>query len=300
MTRPGIARRITLAVATLLAVATATACGADSSGPQATDHPVVVASTDVWASVASAVGGDRAEVIALYKSPDGDPHEYEPSSADTARVHDANLIVMNGEHYDAFMETAAEGAEGAKVVAYDARSDRDRGNEHVFYDLAAVADTANQIADKLADIAPVNADYYRGRASDFVGQIGTLRAALDAIKQSHGGTEIAATEPLAATMITDAGLVDAAPAGFQEAVEQGQSPSAADLAKFNDLLSQHRVKALIYNTQAVDSSTQAVLDTARASKIAIVEFTESLPAGVTDYITWQRAQIDALAKALNS
>ncbi|MGB3698945.1 MAG: zinc ABC transporter substrate-binding protein [Gordonia sp. (in: high G+C Gram-positive bacteria)] len=297
MTNSGSARRVLLALIALLTAIVATACSG-SDGPAATDKPVVVTSTDVWAAVARAVGGEHAEVTALYSSPDGDPHEFEPSSADTARVHDANLIVMNGGHYDAFMETASDGAQGRKVVADDVRADKSRGNEHVFYDLAAVADTANAIANDLAEIAPANADYYRARAAEFTGRIDGLRATLAEMKKQHDGTPVASTEPLAAAILTDAGLVEIAPQGFVDAVEHGQSPSAADRAAFDDLLTQRRAKALVYNTQAVDAGTKAVLDVARRSGVPIVEFTETLPAGVTDYIAWQRAQIDALSKAL--
>lgn len=299
MTDTRTARRALLALLALITAVVATACSG-SDGPVATDKPVVVASTDVWAAVASAVGGEHADVTALYSSPDGDPHEFEPSSADTARVLDANLIVMNGGHYDEFIATAAQDAKGSKVIAADVRSDPSRGNEHVFYDLVAVADTAEAIADELAQIAPTNADYYRQRAAEFTGEIDGLKASLAEIKTKHNGQTVAATEPLAVAILADAGLVDAAPEGFVNAVEQGQSPSAADRAKFDDLLSSRTAKVLIYNTQAVDASTKAVLAAAGKAGIPVVEFTETLPAGTTDFIAWQRAQIDALAKALDS
>ncbi|ALG85895.1 metal ABC transporter solute-binding protein, Zn/Mn family [Gordonia phthalatica] len=299
MTETRTARRALLALLALLTAAVATAC-AGSDGPVATDKPVVVTSTDVWAAVASAVGGEHADVRALYSSPDGDPHEFEPSSADTARVQDANLILMNGGHYDEFLAQAAEGAKGAKVVADEVRVDKSRGNEHVFYDLAAVADTAKAVAEELATIAPVNAEHYRANAAKFVEQIDGLRASLADIKKKHAGTEVVSTEPLAVALLTDAGLVDIAPSGFVDAVEEGQSPSAADRATFDDLLTSRRARVLIYNTQAVDSSTKAVLATAGKAGVPVVQFTETLPEGVTDYIAWQRAQIDALAKALNS
>lgn len=292
-------RRTLLSLLALLIATVATAC-TGSDGPAATDRPVVVTSTDVWAAVAAAVGGEHAEVHALYSSPDGDPHEFEPSSADTARVQDANVILMNGGHYDEFLARAAEGARGATVVADEVRTDKSRGNEHVFYDLAAVADTAKALADELAKIAPVNADHYRANAAAFVERIDGLRASLADIKKKHTGTEVASTEPLAVALLTDAGLTDVAPTGFVNAVEEGQSPSAADRATFDDLLSARRVHALIYNTQAVDSSTKAVLATAGRAGVPVVQFTETLPAGVSDYIAWQRTQIDALAKAMNS
>lgn len=299
MTRTGTARRALLALLALLTAAVATACGG-SDDPQATDKPVVITSTDVWAAVATAVGGEHAEVSALYRSPEGDPHEFEPSSADTARVEDANLIVMNGGHYDEFLSHAAEDAKGAQVVAADFSSPNAHGNEHVFYDLAAVASTAKAVANELSKIAPDNRGYYEANATKFQSRIDDLRAALDSIKTKHTGADVASTEPLAVTLLADAGLMDIAPPGFVAAVEEGQSPSAADRAKFEDLLSSRRAKALIYNTQAVDSATEAILDTARKAGVPVVEFTETLPAGVTDYIDWQRTQIDALTKALNS
>lgn len=299
MTDSRTVRRALLALLALLTAAVATACGG-SDGPVATDKPVVVASTDVWAAVASAVGGEHADVSSLYASPDGDPHEFEPSSADAARVLDANLIVMNGGHYDEFMSMAAEDAQGRKVVATDVRTDPARGNEHVFYDLVAVADTADAIADDLAQLAPVNADYYRQRAAEFNGRIDGLKASLAGIKAKHDGTNVASTEPLAVAILTDAGLVDVAPEGFVNAVEQGQSPSAADRAKFDDLLSSRTAKVLIYNTQSVDASTKAVLATAKKAGVPVVEFSETLPAGTTDFIAWQRGQIDALAQALDA
>ncbi|MFM9378448.1 metal ABC transporter solute-binding protein, Zn/Mn family [Gordonia sp. VNK21] len=314
--------RVAAAAAAVTALATVTACSDD--GPAATtDHPVVVASTDVWASVARAVGGDHAEVIALYNSPDGDPHEFEPSLADTAKIKDGNVLVFNGGHYDAYFETAAADAEGHSVNAsavhegkdpdtheeHDHEGDDHDGeaghhhhadgeNEHVFYDLPTVAEVSEKIADALAEVNPGEADYYRTNADDFVAGIDGLNQRLAAIKKAHDGTEVAATEPLATYLLEQAGLKDIAPAAFTAAIENGQSPSAADMAAFTDLLTDHRAKALIYNTQTVDPATESVLGTARRAGVPVVELTESLPAGVTDYLVWQGDQITQLEQAL--
>lgn len=313
------ARRFRLSVALASAAALAvglTACGADS-GPQDTDHPVVVASTDVWASVASAVGGDNADVTALFDTPGGDPHEFEPTNADAARVLDANVIVMNGGHYDAYMERIADDAEGHKVSALDDHDDHDHDHgdehddaddhghdheatEHAFYTLPVVADTADDIADALAEVAPDHADEYRANARAFRAEIDELRSRMAALGSAHPNTRVAATEPLATTLLSEAGITDVAPAAFTAAVEEGQSPSAADRAAFDDLLKGRKVSALIYNVQSVDPATEAVLSTARSANVPVVQFTETLPKGVDSYIAWQSAQISALEKALNA
>ncbi|MCF8570022.1 zinc ABC transporter substrate-binding protein [Gordonia sp. HY002] len=330
-------------VSTAALTAALVACGSDS-GPQETDHPVVVASTDVWASVANAVAGDDADVSALFDKPGGDPHEFEPTNADAARVLDANVIVMNGGHYDAYMERIAADADGHKVTALDEDddsdhdhdhgddaddsdhdhgdddSDHDHGDddsdhdhadethddhdhaatEHAFYTLPVVADTADDIADALAEVAPSHAAAYRANAKTFRAEIDRLRARMSALGTAHPNTRIAATEPLATTLLDEAGITDVAPPAFTSAVEEGQSPSAADRATFDDLLRSHKAAALLYNVQSVDPATEAVLATAKSANVPVVEFTESLPEGVDSYIAWQSAQIAGLEKALNA
>lgn len=301
-------------------------CSSDSGGTDG--PPTVVASTNVWGSVAAAVAGDNAEVTALYPNADGDPHEFEPSAADTATIADADILVFNGGHYDSYMEEAAANSDATAVDAYallgsdehadeaggdhgdehasgdpsDGAHDHAHGdqNEHVFYDLPVVAQVADKVADALAEKDPGNAESYRANAETFTTGIDGLRAKLSTIREQHADTEVAQTEPLAGYMLTEAGLVDIAPAGFTQAVEEGQSPAAADRAALQDILADRRAKVLIYNTQAVDPVTQAMLDVARSADVPVVEFTETLPDGVTDYVVWQGAQIDALTAALGS
>ena len=106
----------------LLAIATLSACalamagcsnsGPDSgSGPSASSDKVdVVASTNVWGSVAQAIGGDKVNVHSIIDSPDQDPHDYEATAQDKLKISRADLVVLNGGGYDPFMSEAAEGA----------------------------------------------------------------------------------------------------------------------------------------------------------------------------------------------
>ena len=313
-------RKTLLAAAGALSAAALVLAGCSSNSGDGDGTPTVVTSTNVWGSVAAAVAGDKATVTALYTNADGDPHEFEPSAADTATIADADILVMNGGHYDAYMEQAAKSS-GATVVDafalagsddHDADDHGDHGdhdgaghdhgteNEHVFYDLPVVAEVADKVADALAEQDPENAEAYRANAATFTTGIDGLRSELAGIRTAHDGPPVAQTEPLAGYLLTEAGLIDAAPAGFTQAVEEGQSPSAADRAAMQDLLASRGVAVLIYNVQAIDPVTGAMLDVAKSSRVPVVEFTETLPNGVTDYLVWQRGQIDALAAALDS
>ncbi|MGV9714190.1 metal ABC transporter solute-binding protein, Zn/Mn family [Gordonia sp. NPDC003424] len=291
----------------ILVLAGCSGGGDDKSGDSG-GKPTVVTSTDVWGAVASAVAGDAASVTSLYTTADGDPHEFEPSAADTAKIADADVVVLNGGHYDQYMEDAISGSDATVVNAYDLlygehaedhdSDDHGAHNEHVFYDLSVAGLVATKVADALATKDPAGADTFRANATTFNTQITELRGQLAGIKKAHDGTKVAQTEPLAGYLLTEAGLVDIAPESFTAAVEDGQSPSAADRAAMEDLLRSHTAHALIYNTQAVDPVTEALLSVAKSANVAVVKFSETLPDGVTSYIDWQRSQIESLSSAL--
>ena len=57
----------------------------------------VVTSTNVYGSIAQAVGGDRVSVESLITDPAADPHSYESTPADAATVAGALVVVLNGE-----------------------------------------------------------------------------------------------------------------------------------------------------------------------------------------------------------
>ncbi len=58
-----------------------------------------------------------------------------------------------------------------------------------------------------------------------------------------------------------------------------------------------RVRALIYNAQAVSKLTERMLALAKQAQVPAVRVTETEPAGQT-YQQWMSGQIDLLAKAL--
>ncbi|MFT3901071.1 MAG: zinc ABC transporter substrate-binding protein [Gordonia sp. (in: high G+C Gram-positive bacteria)] len=319
-----------VAIAVLALAAALTGCSTDSD--KNVTRPLVVTSTNVWGSVAQAVVGEHGTVKALYSSPDGDPHEFTPSAADSAQISDADVVLMNGAHYDQYLADATKRTRTVAIVdaaallgieshdddhdhdghdhdhdGHDHGDDHDHGhthsadapNEHVFYSLSAVRKAADKLADELATKAPDHAADYRRNAAAFGVQLDGLQAKLAAIAAKHRGARVAQTEPLGGYLLAAAGITDAAPPAFTNAVANGQSPSAADRAKMDDLLTSKTVKALVYNTQSTDAVTDSVRATAEKAGVPVVNFSESLPAGVTSYIDWQGKQIDALAQALD-
>ena len=76
----------------------------------------VVASFSILADLARSAAGENAEVSAL-AGPDVDPHGFSPSPADARRCAEADVLVMNGHGFDAWMEKLARSGGGkARLV----------------------------------------------------------------------------------------------------------------------------------------------------------------------------------------
>ncbi|OWY80017.1 MULTISPECIES: metal ABC transporter solute-binding protein, Zn/Mn family [Rhodococcus] len=128
--------RTALAAAAVACATALAACGTGTSGAD-DDEISVVASTNVWGSIAQAVAGDRVEVRSLITEPNADPHSYEASPLDAAAISDASLVVYNGGGYDHFVDDilGATGDKPAVVEAFalfesGAYSDLHAGHDH--------------------------------------------------------------------------------------------------------------------------------------------------------------------------
>lgn len=100
-----------LAAATVLAGAGLAGCSsAAGSGNDNADGPTVVASTNVYGSLAEIVAGEHGNVESVIDDPSADPHSFEASPADAAKITQADLVVYNGGGYDEFVDQALQNA----------------------------------------------------------------------------------------------------------------------------------------------------------------------------------------------
>ena len=281
--------------------------------PSSSSAPVhVIASTDVYGSIVSAVGGDRVEVTSIIDSPDADPHEYEATPKDAAAVNEAKLVVVNGGGYDDFATKLVDAAStkpmvldvvdlsGLQTTATPAAgADAPEFNEHVWYSLPTVEKLADRLAADLATTDPSGAATYTANATAFKAEVDGLITKLGAIKAAHGGDKVAITEPVPLYLLEAAGLQNVTPEEFSEAAEEGNDPPAAVLTETLELFTDRTVKVLLPNAQTESPATRQVEQAATSAAIPVVPVTETLPAGVDDYVDWQSGQIDRLSAALD-
>lgn len=295
-------RRATQIAVVAMLLAGPTACAREAGGPTPTPAPTIVASTDVWGSIAEAVAGGDARVTSVI-SGTLDPHSFGPAPTAVAAIEDAALVVYNGGGYDAWVDEIL--ANRPAVAAVDAYSLLDRAavgegqpaNEHVFYELNTAKAVANRIAERLAAADPAHASQYRSRAAEFSRGANSTLEREHAMRTAFPGAAVVATEPVAHYLLLAAGLTDKTPVGLTNAVEQDTDPAPADIAEMLDLLSTHQVAALILNDQTMTGATRQIRDAAERAGVPTVEVTETLPTG-EDYLSWQADTVDRLTAAL--
>ena len=325
----------TAALAALVLAGCAPAASQTTENDDAAVH--VVTSTNVYASIVEAIGGDRVEVTPLIDSLSQDPHSYESSARDQLTISRADLIVANGGGYDSFVDGLVEStgtdAEVLRAVEFshdfhgdehgddhgdehadehataegedDHAHSEDDGhghiegfNEHVWYDPHTIAHLAEDIAAHLTELDPEGAAAYEAGGADFAEGVSSLEGRLSEIDAAHAGEKAFATEPVPVYLTTAAGLVDAAPAEFSEAVEEGQDVPPATLLDARRILEAGDVRVVIANAQTGGAETTEVIGWAEAAGIPVLEFTELVPEGLT-YLTWMDENVTAIADALD-
>ena len=331
-------RRSHALVATLpLSALLLAGCGGESTAAGDGDGTTVVTSTNVYASIVSAIAGDAVEVEPIIDDAAQDPHEYEATSRDQLTLSRADMVVMNGGGYDSFVTTmlnaldtepavvdavsvsdlpgaaeAAEsghdhdhshdhGSEGEDEDAHD-HEGHDHGpgsfNEHVWYSIPTMISLVDAIEAQLAEVAPDDAAQFEENAEALHGQLEDLQLRIDDLAQGHDGQAAAVTEPVALWLFEDLGLTNVIPDDFVYSVEAGSDVSPVVVADATEALETEDVQVFAFNPQTSGPEADALRDAADEHGIPVIEVTETIQTD-DDYVNWMTATVDAVEQALS-
>ncbi|HEX9877419.1 MAG TPA: zinc ABC transporter substrate-binding protein [Gammaproteobacteria bacterium] len=139
-------------------------------------------------SFAANIVGDRAEVVPLIDA-GSNPHNYTPRPDDMKRVLSLDALIVNGIGHDewAFEIVKAAGLErdlpliyaneGVALIPIAADEGEARVvNPHTFVSTTAAIQQIYTIAQRLGEIDPDNADFYRDNARAYASNIRRLKA----------------------------------------------------------------------------------------------------------------------------
>lgn len=268
---------------------TLTACGAQDAeqnaaqGSGETGDGAMVATTQVWADVASAATGN--EVEAIIDNPSTDPHEYEPTAADLAKIAQAGTVIANGGAYDAALYAAAKGTLITALPpaeAHDHEHDHEHGehehehgeeNEHIWYSTEAIRDVASQLGGDPLDE-----------------KLAGIDASLAALPEA----KVVQTHPIADAIVEESALVDATPESYRHATLNHSEPSAAAVAEALEAVKDADI--LINNSQSPNAVSERLVAAAKEAGVPVVDITET-PQGGTNFFDYFQEILDQLNAA---
>ena len=268
---------------------------ASAAGPRLT----IVAAENFYGDIAHQIGGPDVTVHSILTNPNEDPHLFEVSPSVGRQVTAARIVIYSGIDYDPWMQKLLQATHGGNrqiIVVADLIGRRPGDNPHIWYDPNTMLALASRLATVLTAADPADQAGYQQRLTQFEASLRPVQAKIAALRRRLAGTPAIATEPVFGYMFAALGM-EVHDMKFQIAVMNNTEPGASDVAAFERDLRQHRVKLLVYNSQASDPIATRMERLAHASHIPVVGATETEPPGLT-YQAWMMRELDAVDRAL--
>ena len=240
------------------------------------------------ADIAQNVAGSRIVVAALM--PSGvDPHAYEPTPGDLARVADSDVLIVNGAGLEGFLAEMLRNAGGQRLVIeasaglttreVPGTDEHHEGDPHFWLDPNKVIRYVENIRAGLSQADPGGATAYAANAQEYVARLQELDQWISA--------EVAAIPQERRLLVTNHESFGyfADRYGFRivgsiiPSVSTGASPSARQLAELVDAVRAAGVPAVFLET---GSNPQLAQQLAREAGIRVVTQLYTHSPGATD------------------
>lgn len=210
---------------------------------------------------------------------DHDEHAHEEEHDHDERAHDhAHEHEHEGQTVtmDEAKKIAAEHPE--QITNID-------GNEHVWYDAAAIEKVATEVATLVNETNPEA----KATADPLVERVEGVKARIEKLPQRN----YAQTEPIADYIFKYTDSTDATPEGYRKATVSESEPTAADLARFLEDIKQDKIDLLIFNPQTETDMTKRIRAAAEDKNIPVVEIGET-PPEETNFLDYYEEVVNAL------
>lgn len=263
----------------------------------------VVAGENFWGSLVSQIGGSKVNVFSVVSDPNADPHEYETNTNDARAFAAANYVILNGAGYDSWGNKLLSASPSQSRKFLDVAGllgKKDGDNPHFWYNPSYVNSVINQMESNLASIDPNDSSYFQKNLAQLKLSLMPYQNRIKSIKQTYGGTKVAATENIFSYLANAAGLNLVSPPAFIQAIAEGNDPPTNSVVEFQQQLRSGNVKLLVYNEQTVTPLTNNMKKMATEQDIPIVGVTETIQPPSTNFQDWMNSQLIELQNGLNS
>ena len=295
-------RTIRCVLLSVVLIAGLASCGAPAVGGSGNGTLQVIAGENFWGSIAAQLGGDRVTVSSIVTNPNTDPHEYESSSADARAFATADYVILNGAGYDDWGQKllAANPSQRRKVFTVaDLLNKKAGDNPHFWYNPDWVEKVADRITADYQALDAADAAYFGQQREAFRTALQPYHDALARIRSTFSGVAVGSTESIFVDMAPALGVNLISPPEFMQAISEGNDPPAQTVAEFQDQVSHHQIKLLVYNTQTSTPITDNLKQLASKNGIPVVGISETVEPTTASFQDWQLKQLNVVEAALS-
>lgn len=258
----------------------------------------IVASLNFYGETAKAVAGKYGTVTSIIKSPNVDPHDFEPTTNSAKAVAKADVVVYNGLGYDSWMQrlisSDSEGNVKALNVGKSVLNKQTGDNPHLWYNDQTMAKLANRLAKIYAKKDPKHRKQFEANAKNYVASLKVIQKKVTALKQNRQKSLVDVSEPVFNYALTKMGY-KINNSHFALAVENGSDPSAQDIRQMQKDIKQHKIAFFVNNPQASDAIVKNMVTLAKKHNVPVLNVTETQPSNKT-YIEWMTDQYQQVAE----
>lgn len=285
----------------------------------------VVATTTIVGDVVARVGGEQIDLSVLL--PVGaDPHSFDPSPQDVAKVDEADLVFANGAGLEAFLETLIESAGAGERVVHvsdgvdfrelsggqeeDHPEEEHEGEEehayegidpHTWTDPNNVMVWAENIAAALSKQDPDNAETYAANADEYTAELQALDAWIrEQVAQiPQANRQIVTDHTLLGYFADEYGFaqVGALIPGYSTLSE----PTAKELAEIEDAIRELSVKAVFVGSTVNPALAERVVEDTGVRLVYFYTGSLTEPGGEAGtYLEYIRYNVKVIVEALGS
>ncbi|MGN1116887.1 MAG: metal ABC transporter substrate-binding protein, partial [Candidatus Ornithomonoglobus sp.] len=158
---------------------TLTACGSSPNTEADTKGGKLQVYTSFYAmyDFARQIGGDMADVYNMCP-PGSEPHDFEPTAQDMAKLTKADVFIYNGMGMESWTDSVISALDGTDVIVVEASDieGKTEGDPHVWLNPANAALEMTNIANACIKADPDNTDYYLERNNAALEKINQLIA----------------------------------------------------------------------------------------------------------------------------
>jgi zinc/manganese transport system substrate-binding protein len=259
----------------------------------------IVAAENTYGEVASELGGPYVRVVSILNNPSQDPHLFTTTPSMAKALTRADIVIYNGADYDPWIMSLLmmrDHKDRMMINVASLMQIKPGENPHIWYLPTTMPTFANALTIMLIRRDPSHQAYYSQKFKRFMQSYQRIFLTVKRLKAKYQHTPVIATEPIFDYMAKSIGLSMHGEA-FQMSIMNDVPPSVSQIKSFEDDISHHTIRILIYNNQVINPLTEHMRQLAEKEKIPVIGVSEMMPQQLT-YVQWIMNELTALENGL--